>query len=75
MFKPEKSLSDLFSSSDEEFYQSMLNSPILKIKDREDAKDEILRYMIKQINLETGRVSDEDAFDNWEQYKKQHNIE
>lgn len=71
----EKSLSDLFSSSDEEFYQSMLNSPILKIKDREDAKDEILRYMIKQINSETGGVSDEDALDNWEQYKKQHNIE
>lgn len=71
----EKSLSDLFSSSDEEFYQSMLNSPILKIKDREDAKDEILRYMIKQINSETNGVSDEDALDNWEQYKKQHNIE
>lgn len=71
----EKSLSDLFSSSDEEFYQSMLNSPILKIKDREDAKDEILRYMIKQINLKTNGVSDEDALDNWEQYKKQHNIE
>ena len=73
--KPETSLSDLFSTDYETSYQNDLNSPLVKEIARERAKDEILRYMIKQINLKTNGVSDEDALDNWEQYKKQHNIE
>lgn len=67
-------LSDLFSTDYETSYQNDLNSPLVKEIARERAKDEIIRYMLKQINLETNGVSDEDALDHWEHYKELHNI-
>lgn len=68
-------LTDLFSADYKTSYDLAMNSPIIKEIARERARDEIVRYMIEQINLETNGVSCEDALDNWEHYKELHNIE
>lgn len=43
--------------------------------ERERAKAEILEYMMRCIREEVGGVSDEDALDRWNEYKKKHNID
>lgn len=75
--KGEESLIDLdkiFSADDKTFYELTMSSPIVKEIARERAKEEIMQYMLKQINIETNGNSDEDALDHWEQYKELHNI-
>ena len=67
---------DELINSDE--YKSMiseiLSSPILAVSKREDARKEILKYMVKQISEEYGVSSEDEALDLWEEYKVSHGI-
>ena len=67
---------DELINSDE--YKSMiseiLSSPVLLVSKREDARKEILSYMIKQISEAYGVVSEDEALDLWEDYKVSHGI-
>lgn len=67
---------DELINSDE--YKSMiceiLSSPVLVVSKREDARKEILSYMIKQISEEYKVTSEDEALDLWEDYKVSHEI-
>ncbi|MDE7477657.1 MAG: hypothetical protein K2M91_06875 [Lachnospiraceae bacterium] len=67
---------DELIKSDE--YKSMiseiLSSPVLLVSKREDARKEILSYMIKQISEAYGVASEDEALDLWEDYKVSHGI-
>jgi len=59
-------------------YKSMiddiLSSPILAVSKREQARSEMLNYMIRQVSKEYGAASEDEALDLWEDYKVQHGI-
>ena len=59
-------------------YKSMiddiLSSPILAVSKREQARSEMLNYMIQQVAKEYGAASEDEALDLWEDYKVQHGI-
>lgn len=50
------------------------NSDFVKEISRGKIKDEMLKYIISQVNQEFLGLSDEDAFDKWSEYKEKHNI-
>lgn len=67
---------DELINSDE--YQNMiseiLSSPILAASKREDARREMLCYMIRQVAEAYEAASEDEALDLWEDYKASHGI-
>ncbi len=70
-----QSVEELIESDE---YKSMiddiLSSPILAVSKREQARSEMLNYMIQQVAKEYGAASEDEALDLWEDYKVQHGI-
>lgn len=70
-----QSVEELIESDE---YKSMiddiLSSPILAVSKREQARSEMLNYMIRQVSKEYGAASEDEALDLWEDYKVQHGI-
>lgn len=65
-----------FIHSDEykRMIDDILSSPVLVVSKRENARSEMLHYMIKQVSEEYGTTSEDEALDLWEDYKVQHGI-
>lgn len=70
-----QSVEELIESDE---YKSMiddiLSSPILAVSTREQARSEMLNYMIQQVAKEYGAASEDEALNLWEDYKVQHGI-
>ncbi len=70
-----QSVEELIESDE---YKSMiddiLSSPILAVSTREQARSEMLNYMIQQVAKEYGVASEDEALNLWEDYKVQHGI-
>ena len=70
-----QSVEELIESDEyKSWIDDILSSPILAVSKREQARSEMLNYMIQQVAKEYGAASEDEALDLWEDYKVQHGI-
>lgn len=55
-------------------FNIMANNDIFKLNKREQAKEEIMEYMLSQIKKEFGVSDDGEALLKWGEYKARHHI-